>query len=472
MSGAQSMSGATVKRRSLTVRLVVTVVLAELACALVLGAITLLHQRHESYKAFDVMLQGHADTVTGALQDAEDPGDNLMLTPSELRLPGEDAFLVITPQGTQVGARNWQAGFPMPATPGWSDFKWNHHRYRELRIDSVRLIDAGVEGKGGGISRPVEVLYVAPTGHVWHEVLEGVRYFLMASLVVLALTALALAWFVRRSLEPLRSLAEEASRVSADRWEFTPAAEVMQTSELAPLASSIATLLADLEAEFAARRRFVSDAAHELKTAVAVTKSSLQLLTLRPRTAEELTSAIARPLSDNDRMEALVMRMLTLGRVDEQASGAMEVCDLCKVATASIEALLPLAELHGVRVEARCSGAVDARLGEDDAVILCTNLLSNAIEHSAEGAEIAVEAVVERGAPVLRVIDHGEGIPEESLPHLFERFYRTDKSRSRRTGGSGLGLAICKAIVTRAGGTIKIESEPDRGTTVTARFRE
>ncbi|WP_160115087.1 sensor histidine kinase [Bryocella elongata] len=462
------------KKRSLTVRLVLTVVLAELACALVLGAITLLHQRHESYKAFDVMLQGHADTVIGALQDAEDPGDNLMLTPSELSLPREDAFLVVTPEGRQVGARNWQAGFPMPATPGWSNFKWNHHRYRELRIDSVKLIDAGVAGKGGGISRPVEVLYVAATGHVWHEVLEGVRYFLLASLVVLTLTALALAWFVRRSLEPLRGLAEEASRVTADRWEFTPAAEVMQTSELAPLASSIATLLGDLEAEFAARRRFVSDAAHELKTAVAVTKSSLQLLTLRPRTAEELTSAIARPLSDNDRMEALVMRMLTLGRVDEQAPGAMEVCDLCGIAKSSIEALLPLAELHGVRVEARCGGdadAIGARVAEDDAVILCTNLLSNAIEHSARDGQIVVEAVREQGMPVLRVIDHGEGIPAEALPHLFERFYRTDKSRSRRTGGSGLGLAICKGIVTQAGGTIEIASEAGRGTTVTVRLR-
>jgi hypothetical protein len=219
------------KQRSLTWRLVLTVVLAELVCALVLGTLVLLRQRHESYKAFDVMVRGRADSVMGALQDAEDPGDNLMLTPSELSLPGGDAFLVVTPEGRQVGASHWESGFPMPSTPGWSEFKWKHHRYRELRIDSVRLLDAGVAGKGGGIARPVAVVYVAPMGHLWHEILESVRSSLITSLVVLALTALALAWFVRRSLEPLRGLAEGAARVTADRWEFTPSPEVLQTQE-------------------------------------------------------------------------------------------------------------------------------------------------------------------------------------------------------------------------------------------------
>jgi signal transduction histidine kinase len=460
------------KQRSLTRRLVLTVVLAELACALVLSTLALLHQRHESYKAFEVMVRGHADSVMGALQDAEDPGDNLMLTPSELSLPRGDAFLVVTPQGTRVGEQNWQPGFPMAPAPGWSEFRWKRHRYRELRLDSVRLIDAGVAGKGGGIQRPVAVMYVAPMDHLWHEIFEGVRSSLLTSVVVLTLTALALGWFVRRSLMPLRGLAEEASRVTADRWEFTPSAEVMATRELSPLATSIAALLANLEAEFAARRRFVSDAAHELKTAVAVTKSSLQLLTLRQRTAEELIAALERPLNDTDRLEMLVMRMLTLGRVDEQQPGADSTADLCAVVRASVEALLPLAEQRGVHVQAQCVSGLTAKLSEEDAVILCTNMLSNAIEHSAEGAEIVVEAVREQGMPLLRIVDHGEGIPREALPHLFKRFFRTDKSRSRRTGGSGLGLAICKAIVDRAGGTISVESEPDRGTTVTVRFRD
>jgi signal transduction histidine kinase len=208
-----------------------------------------------------------------------------------------------------------------------------------------------------------------------------------------------------------------------------------------------------------------------LKTAVAVTKSSLQLLTLRPRGAVELGAALERPLADMERMEMLVMRMLTLGRVDEQEQGAAEGADFGEVVQVSVDALRPLAQLRGVRVQARCDGELAVNLNEEDGVILCTNLLSNAIEHSAAGTGIVVEAVRERGVALLRVIDQGEGIAPEVLPHLFERFYRADKSRSRRTGGSGLGLAICKAIADRAGASMEVQSEPDRGTTVTVRFR-
>jgi signal transduction histidine kinase len=200
-----------------------------------------------------------------------------------------------------------------------------------------------------------------------------------------------------------------------------------------------------------------------LKTAVAVTKSSLQLLTLRPRGAVELGAALERPLADMERMEMLVMRMLTLGRVDEQEQGAAEGADFGEVVQVSVDALRPLAQLRGVRVQARCDGELAVNLNEEDGVILCTNLLSNAIEHSAAGTGI--------GVALLRVIDQGEGIAPEVLPHLFERFYRADKSRSRRTGGSGLGLAICKAIADRAGASMEVQSEPDRGTTVTVRFR-
>jgi signal transduction histidine kinase len=408
----------------------------------------------------------------GALQDAEDPGDNLMLTRSELSLPPKDAYRIVAPDGREVAASaNWQQSYPMPASVGFSDFRDGRHRYRELRIDSVRVLDAGVEGKGGGVLRPVSVVYVAATGHLWGEILDDVQFSLLTSLAVVLLTAAVLAWYVRRALRPLRGLAEEAARVSANSWGFAPSAEVLATRELAPLATSIGTLLGNMEAEFAARRRFVSDAAHELKTAVAVMKSSLQLLAMRQRSVEEFVAGMERQLTDTERMELLVQRMLTLGRVDEQDTGSA-ASDLCAAVAGAARALEPLRELRNVTIDRMCEGEVMAPLAANDAEILCINLLSNALEHSSPGTTVRIGAQRVQGETRLVVADSGEGIPAEALPRLFERFYRVDPSRSRQTGGSGLGLAICHAIVSKAGGSIEVTSGLGRGTTVTVRFAE
>lgn len=456
------------KQRALTWRIVGTVLLAELLCALALSVASVIFERHERMHTVDVTTRGRADSVMGALQDEDDPGDNLILTPSDLSVPPEDAFTVFAANGTPLGnSSNWSAAFPVPSSPGFSDARVNGQSYRMLRLEGVRVIDPL---EHGGVKRPVVVIYAASLRHFWHAVFEAVQFYVGASLIALALTAVVLVWFVRRELAPLSMLADDAARVSTNTWAFRPSEQILRTRELAPLAMSIRTLLANLEEEFAVRRRFVSDAAHELKTALAVTKSSLQLLPLKQRNGEDISAAIERPLGDTQRMEILVGRMLTLGRVDEQPSSKDRHVDLCMAVSASALALAPLAEVRGVQIDARCSGEVRVRLSADDAEILCTNLLANAIEHSASGSAVRIDAAREDATAVLTVADNGEGISAEALPHVFERFFRADKSRSRQTGGSGLGLAICHSIVTKSGGGIEIESAPGKGTTVVVRL--
>jgi signal transduction histidine kinase len=111
-------------------------------------------------------------------------------------------------------------------------------------------------------------------------------------------------------------------------------------------------------------------------------------------------------------------------------------------------------------------------LSEEAAESLVSNLLMNAVQHSAQGAEVCVSVFASTAGDLaeLRVADAGEGIASENLAHVFERFYREDRSRSRETGGAGLGLAICKSIVESAEGVITIESTPGSGTTVIAQF--
>src|ERR1700689_5938891 len=123
-------------------------------------------------------------------------------------------------------------------------------------------------------------------------------------------------WLLNRGLAPLRELAAEAAGVSADSWNFAPPQRARMVRELAPLTVALETAITGLERSFMQQRRFVGDAAHELKTAVAVLKSSLQLLTLKQRTAPEHEKGIERCQLDCDRMEEAVAKMLTLARVE------------------------------------------------------------------------------------------------------------------------------------------------------------
>ena len=122
-----------------------------------------------------------------------------------------------------------------------------------------------------------------------------------------------------------------------------------------------------------------------------------------------------------------------------------------------------------LRIDAVSAGTAQfsVSLSADDAETLCSNLIMNALQHTPEGGHVTARIEVEGQALTLRVTDDGEGIPESALPHVFERFYRADRSRARSSGGAGLGLSICKAIVERADGSIRIESTPGKGAEVT-----
>ena len=169
---------------------------------------------------------------------------------------------------------------------------------------------------GGGKLRPVTILYGAPTEHVWHAIRGAVEFYAAGSLLLLVVTGPLIAWLLHRGLLPLRQLAALASQVSVDAWEFDPPASARTTPELAPLTHAIESVLQRLERAFVQQRTFVSDAAHELKTAVAVVKSSLQLLGLKERTVAEYQAGLERCLGDSARLEELVAKMLTLARVE------------------------------------------------------------------------------------------------------------------------------------------------------------
>jgi signal transduction histidine kinase len=456
------------RRSSLSRQLIGGILLAELLCAAAFAAVALLHEMHSRRHAFDIMLRGRADSLLGAIHDAEDPGDNIYLDPSELVLPRQDLYVVLTSGGRvlsfspQASAAGLTALNALPQ-PGYFDFKVGREHYRAIRFEGMRIIDR--DEVPGGLRRPVTVLYAAPTHDLWHEAVDAVQFSVIAGIVLLALTGVVLVWFLRRRLSPLEELAAIAGRVSTRSWDFVPPDAVLRTTELAPIALSIEKLLDGLHQSFEQQRRLTGDAAHELKTSIAVLKSSLQLLAMNPRTPEQYQAGLDELITDTERMEQLSLRMLALARLEEAPVDPLSECDLGCSLSAVADRMRAVAKQKDITLTVDAEGG-NVRLPGDDAETLCSNLIMNALQHTPSGGHVSASVVAQDGSLSLRVQDDGEGIPADALPHVFERFYRADTSRARTSGGAGLGLSICRAIAERAGGSIAIESTQGTGTVV------
>lgn len=458
-------------RRSIAFRLIVAVIAVETLFALLIVFLAFGYERHVQFDAFHTMIHGRADSVMGAVQDSEDAADTLIMSRQDLHFPPQDLWEALDSDGRVLGrSDNWDnsAVTGKKGRDGFLRSELNRRGYAVFQLRGTRLVDP--DAKSGGTLHNVVVYYGAPTGPVWNAIHGAVKFYALGSLMLLVVTGPLIAWLLRRGLAPLRQLAGLAAQVSENSWEFSPPPSARSTPELAPLTAAMESVLARLEKAFMQQRAFVSDAAHELKTAVAVIKSSLQLLALKPRTVPEYQEGLNRSLADSERLEALVGQMLTLARVECAPAAAPAACDLVACAQQVRSHLQSVADLRAVAVHFAASAAARVCLAPEDCFVIVSNLLLNAVEHSPAGASVEMDVASRDGSAWLTVRDRGQGVPADVLPHVFERFYRGDPSRARATGGSGLGLAIVKGIVDRAGGEISIENCKDGGARVAVRL--
>jgi two-component system OmpR family sensor kinase len=228
------------------------------------------------------------------------------------------------------------------------------------------------------------------------------------------------------------------------------------------------TMLDGLHRAFTQQREFLANAAHELKTPVAILKSTLQSLLQRPRAAEEYRAGLEQALDDMARLEQLMHSMLRLARAEQWAAGSsrrdLEAVEVAATCESALERLAPVARERGVTIQFTSNGPMPMRADADDLELVWSNLLENAIRFSPAGGEVQLRARSDGRRGYVAVEDQGPGIPPSELAHLFERFHRGDSSRARDTGGYGLGLAISKALIEAYGGTITPESGAERGT--------
>lgn len=462
------------KPYSLTRRLIIAVLLVELLSVISFTGLALAYERHAQFHAFDIMLRGRAYSLIGAVQDAEDSADNVMLDGTEHNLPSKDIYEVSDASGRILGrSANWNGLGDHHLdvnNNGFFRVRIKGKRYRVIQLQGVRVVDPG--DKGGGIPRHVTVLYGSETEHVWDVITDAVEFYSAASLLLLAISGVLMFWLMNRGLKPLRELAAAAAVVSVNSWEFSPSESAREIKELAPLTGALEIVLHGLKRSFLQQRQFISDAAHELKTAVAVAKSSVQLLTMRHRTAMEYEAGLERCQADCVRMEEIVAKMLTLARVenDGESTPPPHPVLLLDCVRAVERQLAPVAQQKGLHILVSEDQLATVNVAPDQLELLCSNLILNALQHSSNDAEVRVIVHTNRDYVELRVEDDGSGIEPEDLPHVFDRFYRSDPSRSRKTGGTGLGLAICKAITVKAQGCIDITSKPNHGTIVSVRF--
>jgi signal transduction histidine kinase len=448
----------------------IIVLLAECLCALAFSAAALLHERRARVHAFDVMLQGRSDSLLGAVQDAEDADSNVMVDPAELHIPASDVYAVYNQGGRIIGQSDGApAALTRRSTDGIGVRHVNGREYRVLQRDALRVIDRAEFG-GVGLRRPVTIVYASPSDHIGNEIMEAAQFYVVVGIVLIGATAAALIVLLRRVLRPISELADEAASVAPPALRFRPPESALQVAELRPLAEALSTTVESLRLAFENEHRFVGDAAHELKTSVAIVRSAIEVLMMKPRSEEEYRRGLRRALEDTERVNELVSRMLMLARTEERTPSLRTSADIAEGVERGLEKLRSFAEAHGIELVRRIETPVSVHLAADDAEILVTNLVVNAIQHSPSGSVVEVTLARRGESAVLNVVDRGSGISESALPHIFERFFREDVSRSRETGGVGLGLAISKSIVDAAGGVIHVSSAPGAGTTVNIAF--
>jgi heavy metal sensor kinase len=274
-------------------------------------------------------------------------------------------------------------------------------------------------------------------------------------------------FLVARALAPIDRITSTARQISAK--DLSQRLNLPSTDdEVGRLAQTFDGMLARLEDSFRRERQFTNDASHELRTPLAAMQAILGVVREKQRKPEEYQQALDDLAEETDRLRTLIENLLRLARSDKQAPELFEAVDLSTLINDVCDSMRPLAEAKQLSLTNHGLSDMIIWGNNDDLIRLFVNLIDNAIKYTTSGnIDVQVSAAGEKTVRVV-VADTGIGISVENLPHVFDRFFRADKSRFSR--GAGLGLAIAKEIVVEHHGTIDASSSVGQGTTITIQF--
>ncbi len=241
------------------------------------------------------------------------------------------------------------------------------------------------------------------------------------------------------------------------------------SGELRQLAENYNMMASQLENLDKSRNQFVSNASHELKTPLATMKIMLETMIYEPEMPSELRQEFMQDMNHEiDRLTGIISDLLVLTRMDNKSDAMKtEEIDLSALTEETVRLLTPAAERRQQRLESGVTPGLRMRGDRSKLHQVLSNLIDNAMKYTQDGGEIRVSLTENGDSLIWQVQDNGVGIPPEDLEHIFDRFYRVDKARSRETGGTGLGLSIVRQLVSMHGGRITVQSEPGRGSCFT-----
>jgi two-component system heavy metal sensor histidine kinase CusS len=294
-----------------------------------------------------------------------------------------------------------------------------------------------------------------------HAILDG--YWTWLSMLLCCAVGAAAAigfWIARRALAPVRAIRAEIGRVSVEKL-HARIGEHPWPADLQVLAQSFDAMLERLEASFEQLSRFSSDLAHEFRSPINNLVAAASVTLSRERSGADYRDTLAVVADEGERLSRMVSSMLFLARADN-AQQAMQCADL--QARDEFDKLLEFFDALAEEKQLAMSCAGDAALSADPILLrrALSNLIANAIQHTAPGGSIALEARALGAQVELSVRDSGSGIAACHLPHLFDRFYRVDTARSS-SESTGLGLALVKSIAELHGGSVSVASVPGEG---------
>ncbi|HVB59115.1 MAG TPA: heavy metal sensor histidine kinase [Candidatus Acidoferrales bacterium] len=278
-------------------------------------------------------------------------------------------------------------------------------------------------------------------------------------------------WMSRRALEPVDEITRAARTIHAE--DLAQRLTVPKTGdELERLASTLNEMLNRLEAAFKRITKFTADASHELRTPVSVMRTSAEITLRKPRSEEEYRETISQILYESERLSQLIEQLLVLARSDAgSAVLPMVRTDLTEPLRSACRQADRLARAKQLSLcESLPNQPLWVRGDAPSLERLFLVLLDNAVKYTPDGGRIEVHLSREDGFVIADIADTGIGVADEDLPHIFERFYRADRARSRDSGGSGLGLAIGSWIAQAHGGEIRVQSKIAKGSSFQIRL--
>jgi heavy metal sensor kinase len=275
---------------------------------------------------------------------------------------------------------------------------------------------------------------------------------------------------MRQALLPVGEITRSAEQLtSRNLSERVPVAAT--GDELEDLASALNRMIARIEHSFRHVNRFTADASHELRTPLTILRGELETIAQLPQVPPDVRDTIGSALEETERLSRIVESLLAISRLDAgEAFAIRERFDFAQLVAGTVEQMRLLAEDKHIVLSCDAPSPVEVVGDSGRLKQVIVNLLDNAIKYTRAGGSVRAMVRSENGYAIFEIADDGVGIPEAALSHVFERFYRVDKARSRQMGGAGLGLSIVKSICAAHGGEVDVESREGSGSRFTVRL--